>query len=143
MDWTLIPNCAVRISSSVKDFIQKSETFLIKIQAFFRISSRKSATCSARGSTVSTYGKQQLAPCYVMLTFSMVPVMGATAPPCGPDPLTPARYFGTGTETWALPSCKIRRSNQLQPSLPSQIISVLYVFTFEFLQVPTEFLLIL
>lgn len=31
--------------------------------------------------------------------------MGATAPPWAPEPPTPARYFGTGTDTWELPSC--------------------------------------
>lgn len=41
----------------------------------------------------------------VQPTFSMVPVIGATAPPWAPEPLTPARYLGTGTDTCALPSC--------------------------------------
>lgn len=36
----------------------------------------------------------------------MVPVMGATAPPWAPAPLTAARYFGTGTDTCELPSCR-------------------------------------
>lgn len=38
----------------------------------------------------------------------MVPVIGATAPPWAPEPLTPARYLGTGTDTCALPSCAKR-----------------------------------
>lgn len=42
----------------------------------------------------------------------MVPVIGATAPPWAPEPLTPARYLGTGTETWALPSCRRRSSEE-------------------------------
>lgn len=41
----------------------------------------------------------------VQPTFSMVPVIGATAPPWAPEPPTPARYLGTGTDTCALPSC--------------------------------------
>ena len=46
------------------------------------------------------------------LTFSMVPVMGATAPPWAPEPLTAARYFGTGTDTAALPSYSSVRGGQ-------------------------------
>jgi len=40
----------------------------------------------------------------VARTFSMVPVIGATAPPWAPAPLTAARCLGTGTDTAALPS---------------------------------------
>lgn len=42
----------------------------------------------------------------VIITFSTVPVMGATAPPCSAPELTADKYLGTGRPIWALPSCK-------------------------------------
>lgn len=46
----------------------------------------------------------------------MVPVMGATAPPWAPEPLTPARYLGTGTDTWELPSCRTYAKTNINTS---------------------------